>query len=141
MMGSESSLWSTFKRNMAAFGEFDRHEDRLNLGVPDVSYIMLGGIAGGWIELKHVHKPPVRERTIFKIKHFTKEQKFWLRRRGKAGDKCWVLLQVGADYFLYDWKQAQLINTLTWAETQLQARYMWVGRVDWPQLARVLITG
>lgn len=140
-MGSENSLWKTFKKNMASYGEFDRHEDLLSKGVPDVSYVMYGGIAGGWIELKHAHKPPVRERTIFKIKHFTKEQKDWLKRRGKAGDKCFVLLQVDRVYCLFNWEQAQAINTLTWAETQLQARYMWTGRVDWGQLARLLVTG
>ena len=140
-MGSENSLWATFKKNMRV-GVFDRHEDKLNLGVPDVSYVVGKG-STGWIELKHVHQEdlPKRVDTIFSIKHFTREQKFWLRRRGHAGDNCWVLLQVGRDYYLFDWNKAQRINTLTCVETTQLARHVWTNGMDWTEFHHILVKG
>jgi len=122
---------------MKQYGEFDRHEDLLNKGVPDVSYVLLRG-GGGWIELKHVHKPPVRDTTIFKIKHYTPEQRFWLKRRGSAGDNCWLLLQVDRSYWLFDWEGAQVINTLPYVETTRFAVRGWENMVEWDSLVDVL---
>ena len=81
-MGSETGLWKTFKKNLSSYGEFDRHEDKLNLGVPDISYKMYRG-AGGWIELKYLDRYPARPDTIFRIEHFTREQRIGL---GTWGD-------------------------------------------------------
>jgi len=139
-MGSENSLWKTFKRNMKVHGEFDRHEDMLNVGVPDVSYVLFNG-GGGWIELKHAHKPPVRPTTIFSIKHYTPEQRYWLRRRGQAGDNCWLLLQVDRSYWLFDWEGAQVINTLPYIETTRFAVRGWENMVEWDSLAGILRDG
>lgn len=138
-MGSEVSLWKCFKRNMAPFGEFDRHEDKLNLGVPDVSYVLLNGVTTGWIELKHAHNYPARASTVFRIKHFTQEQRFWLRRRGTAGDNCWLFLQVGRDYWLFDWRGAQELGKRPWEETVQFTVAGWVGGVDWQELLDLLV--
>ena len=137
-MGSETSLWACFKKNMRDTGEFDRHEDKLNLGVPDVSYVMTGGVSTGWIELKHVHKPPVRPDTLFSIKHFTKEQKAWLMRRGSAGDNCWLLLQVDRGYYLFNHGGAQYINLLIWEMTKAMAVKSWENGMAWGELAVIL---
>ena len=136
-MGSETSLWNTFKRNMKPYGVYDRHEDKLNLGVPDVSYVMRNRISG-WIELKYVVEYPKRENTLFRIKHFTQEQKAWLRRRGTAGDNCWLLLQVGRHYWLFDWQGAQSIGKHCWADIECQSVAGWRSRMVWGQLAKYL---
>ncbi len=137
-MGSENALWQTFKRNMSVFGRFDRHEDKLSLGVPDISYCIFNGASKGWIELKYVEAPPKRASTIFRIDHFTREQKAWLRGRGESGDNCWVFLQMGREYYLFDWASAQLINTLPWFETREYACRGWYDGMNWPSLAQLL---
>lgn len=138
-MGSETALWKCFKKNMQPYGTYDRHEDKLNLGVPDVSYVMFNGICSGWIELKHAHKYPVRSTTDFKLSHYTQDQRNWLRRRGTAGDDCWLLLQVNRDYWLFDWHGAQQVGRWPWVQTSRYAVRGWVGGMNWAELASTLV--
>ena len=76
--------------------------------------------------------------SFFKIKHYTPEQRYWLKRRGQAGDNCWLLLQVGRSYWLFDWEGAQVINTLPYVETTRFAVRGWENGVVWDTLAEVL---
>lgn len=84
------------------------HEDGVNLGVPDQSY----GVDGveGWVELKHEDKWPVRADTIARMKRYTDAQRFWILNRGKAGGRCFLLLQVGTDWLLFGHMGAQLVG-------------------------------
>ena len=109
-MGSEASLWNTLRKNMKGKWEADRVENPASPGTPDVYYTMLHNSAMGWIELKHAHEWPKRPTTPLKIEHFTKQQRSFIRRHGKAGANVSVLLQVERDYFLLDWDAALQIG-------------------------------
>ena len=65
-------------------------------GTPDVNYVE------GWIELKWDREFPKKDDSVFKIDHFSPQQRVWLHRRHRKGGKCWLLLQVGKEWFLFD---------------------------------------
>lgn len=95
-------------------------ENKAYPGTPDVNYV------GGWIELKSMDRWPVREATIVKIEHFTREQRIWLRRRIQKGGRTHLLLSVGKEWLLFrgdvaadhvglvDREKLQAIATATW---------------------------
>lgn len=76
------------------------HEDRLSVGIPDLSY----GInqVNGWIELKQVPKWPVKAETLVKPSKYTPNQVSWIKKRNKKGGHCFVIVRVNRkEYFLF----------------------------------------
>ena len=87
----EILMWSKLRRIMGGSWLATRHEDRLNLGVPDVSYTIKN--TNGWIEMKQIEKWPAKSTTPIKIKHFTAQQRQFLRTRAN----CFLLLWVRSE--------------------------------------------
>lgn len=90
MAGSEANMWRTVRKHMAE-ADLDpvRVENPACPGTPDVNYV------DGWLELKYLPEWPKRESTKIKIKHFTAEQRLWLKRRIKADGYARILLKIG----------------------------------------------
>jgi hypothetical protein len=106
---SETAMWSTMRMQMGKnkyWREATRHEDKLQEGIADVSYISSKGFHG-WIELKKIKEWPKRKSTIVKIDHYTDDQRRFLKRKGEAGGLTWLFLQVNRDYLLFNWSAAQ----------------------------------
>ena len=70
------------------------HEDQNSPGIPDVSIGIMGVTA--WVELKHSKAWPMKFKTKLR-----REQKIWLRRRGRAAGNCFVIHQLGKETILY----------------------------------------
>ena len=68
-------------------------ENVVGVGTPDLNTTL------GWIELKQATKWPGGEGSL-RMKHFTNEQKIWLKHRIKADGHAWVLLHVDGDWLL-----------------------------------------
>lgn len=107
---TESYLWKKklspyFKKHRV---DASRHEDKLMLGVPDVSFGYKG--INGWIELKFLPKWPPTDKTILKLRKFKPEQRNFIRKRGRTGGHCFLMLMVGdrnpRDYVLWNWVSA-----------------------------------
>lgn len=99
-------------------------------GTPDVNYIE------GWIELKWARRWPVRPETVFKIDHFTPQQRNWLWRRWTKGGNAWLLLQVEKEYLLFTGRDAKdYVGKLTRAGLYKAARARWTGGMNWKELA------
>ena len=87
-------------------------------GTPDVNYVE------GWIELKWEREFPKKADSVFRVEHFSPQQRVWLHRRHRKGGKCWLLLQVGKEWMLFDGMTAfeivgkvckqELINKAVW---------------------------
>lgn len=88
---SEKNMWHRMKSKFSHAGHWQRIEDGLSRGVPDVNYCIRG--AEGWIELKQIGDWPKRKTTPVSFR-WEKEQRFWARRRGKNGGLVWLLLYV-----------------------------------------------
>lgn len=75
-----------------------RVENPIHPGTPDVN--LKNGV---WIELKAMAAWPIRPGTVFKIPHYTPQQRVWLYRRWRAaGAKCFLLLLVQREWLLFD---------------------------------------
>ena len=75
-------------------------ENRVKPGTPDVEFI------GGWIELKYLRAWPKNTDIVVRIRHFTPQQRIWLKRRDRMGGQCWLLLQVGRQWLLFNGQTA-----------------------------------
>jgi len=64
-------------------------ENPAHPGTPDVN------CTAGWVELKCLDELPVRPSSVVRVKHFTPQQRVWLRRRWEANRRAWLLLRVG----------------------------------------------
>lgn len=137
----ESGFWNTIKRNIGGTPglHIQRVENGLsNPGTPDVELCLRGRTA--WVELKLIKSFPARPSTPVKIKHFTEEQKTWLRLRGMSGGKAWLFVQVqGVGYFLFDWKTAQLVGEMTQVDWWRSATW-WKGSCDWTSFLKKIIS-
>lgn len=88
-------------------------ENRLKGGTPDVNYI------GGWMELKWLRSWPVRGGVV-SLPHYTNGQRLWLRRRGKRGGVAMLVLQVGKNWFFFDWEYSWYVGR---TETRIDLEY------------------
>jgi hypothetical protein len=137
---SEKGLWSTMRVQMGSnkyWREATRHEDSLQKGIADVSFVANNGYHG-WIELKKIKEWPKRESTIVRIEHYTDDQRIWLKQKGRAGGCTWLFLQVGRDYMLFNWKAAQEVGRLPKQQLMRSASLVSEKGMDWAELGRVL---
>lgn len=82
-------------------------ENPVNPGTPDVNYV------DGWIELKWLRSWPEPNNPVT-IRHFTRQQRVWLKRRHMRGGRAWLLLQVGHEWLLFDGETAaDFVGTVT----------------------------
>lgn len=99
---SENGMWLYMRKlfPQQGHGDWQRIEDSLSKGVPDVNYCIAG--VEGWIELKYIEEWPKRDKTPVRFR-WTKEQRIWAGRRLRAGGVVWVLLKVGLtrDWLLF----------------------------------------
>lgn len=94
MKKPEQQMWKTLQGLMAGCWDAQRHEDRFEIGIPDVSFAAPG--ISGWIELKKLPKWPSRDTAVLRVPHLYPEQVNWLETRGRWSDGCaWLLLAIG----------------------------------------------
>jgi hypothetical protein len=73
-------------------------ENKVYPGTPDVNF------AEGWVELKWLrYWPRNAEDSVVQIRHFTPQQRVWLKRRWNRGGQAFLLLQAAqTDWLLFD---------------------------------------
>lgn len=133
---TESKLWSHLSRSVHEAdptSDFTRHEDRLSVGVPDVSFCFLGGLSG-WTELKCQHREPRAGRNWY-IDNLTPEQVNWLEKRGESGASSSVLISFGsgrhAPCSVFPWWNCRaLLRPRIWRGSGRESGSVWDGRVS-----------
>ena len=131
----EHKMWIRLREKIGPRWDCTRHEDKVNLGIPDVSWGAKG--VNGWIELKAKEAWPVRYDTPVTIpdpERFA-HQKLFLYKRGKG---CWLLLKVGEEWLLFDHVAAQEVGKLNKVMTCAMATKIWVGVPDPDQFIDIL---
>ena len=113
---AEKDLWATLRDRMKLHGHFERIENMVGRGRPDVNYCIQS--SEGNIELKQIQNWPTRAETVVPIKHFTPQQRIWIRQRCAAGGRVFVLLEVDRPipcYFLLPgrWAWVELAKRAT----------------------------
>lgn len=114
--------------------EATRHEDKLQPGIADVSFVTsipdhYEG-AHGWMELKHLSLLPVRPSTIVRLPHYTDAQRIFLLQKGQHAGMSFLLLQAERDYLLFNWEAAQSVGHLTTADLYEKADFVSKGKLD-----------
>lgn len=84
-------------------------ENPINPGTPDVNYVE------GWIECKQLPNwPKTAEFEPVKIKHFTPQQRVWLKMRAKRKGVVYFLLKVKNEWLLFNGiDAAEHVGTMT----------------------------
>ncbi len=124
IMGRESDLWADFKESVAGRGYFERIENGVGSGNPDVDYTFRCPIRKeqrtGKIELKVIEFLPGfrNEKDCLFVSHFRKAQRVWHTRYAMYGGTAFVLLYIRRtkQYWLFTGKEA-----CKWMGRSLQA--------------------
>lgn len=77
---------------MKPFGHFDRIENMLGRGMPDVTYCLSG--VEGFVENKWRLRWPAKPEDIVTLDHFTPQQRIWIQQRTNAGGRVFVFLEI-----------------------------------------------
>lgn len=139
-IGSEQALWQWVKRHFNKFGFWERIENNLARGTPDLHYCING--SAGWIELKQLEAWPMRETTKVQVPTLTIYQRTWHEEYAKQSGRSWLLLRVGMrDYLLFAGSDVKRIGDYTRAKLYGLARFTWkhqLGRLATSQVVRLL---
>ena len=115
---SEKNLWTKLRttiQKMGIGGRWERVENGVGSGMPDVSYCVEGG--EGWVELKHGAMPGKDSTRVFKSQRgLDITQINWHLNQHQAGGKSFILIELDGTYFWFKGSEAEKVNTLTLGE-------------------------
>ena len=108
-------------------------ENPVHPGTPDFNCTL------GWVELKWLRSWPKGRDTVVRIKHFTPQQRRWLRKRWFVDKSAWLLLQVGREYLLFNGAVADAFVGKVSRERLIQLSYKyWKHGMRYEELMRCL---
>lgn len=105
---TESKLFKDLKQAIPK-ADLVRHEDRITLGMPDVSYSYQ---VHGWIELKQCEWP-ANLKAIVPFRNFTPHQKKLLKRKDDLCGHTFILAWIEHEYLWFLGRDAYQLGTLT----------------------------
>lgn len=115
---SEKNLWTKLRttiQKMGIGGRWERVENGVGSGMPDVSYCVEG--REGWIELKHGAMPSKDSTRVFKSQRgLDITQINWHLNQHQAGGSSFILIELGSAYFWFKGSEAEKVNFLTKGE-------------------------
>jgi len=115
---SEKNLWNKLRatiQRMEVGGRWERVENGVGSGMPDVSYCVKG--REGWIELKHGRMPSKDSTEVFKSQRgLDITQINWHYNQHQAGGQSFILIELDSTYFWFKGAEAERINKLTMGE-------------------------
>ena len=117
MRYKEQLLWDRVRRALRSHCELHRIENLLGAGMPDV-LAQCGETCSVLIELKSVHKLPVRSSTrVFGDEGLNIDQRNWILSWTQAGGSALILGAAGKDLlWLVDGIHADAFNDMTAVE-------------------------
>lgn len=110
MSGREANMWYDLRTTLVKAcpaGDLTRIENAVQLGTPDVNGCLWG--TDFWCELKAADKWPKDPAKPLLLPHYTRNQRLWIRKRGRAGGKVFLLLRVTNpvhEWLLFGWEAA-----------------------------------
>lgn len=101
----ENATGTTAMKWLRPYGDVQRVENRVGPGTPDMNGVTNG--AEWWIENKWLHHFSSRGGPVL-LPKFRPEQRVWMRRRGQAGGRVFLLLGIERPhlYLLFGWQTA-----------------------------------
>lgn len=147
-MTRESNVYARLKDRVARpTDRFDRIENGIGVGMPDVNYCILG--CEGWIEIKAPHEPARPSTALLKSNHpLGVDQVTWFRRQHMARGLAWLFVASGQRLLLIKGSSVSAlgarINSLS--ATELEGHAVWKTPVPvkhpefWADLREMLAT-
>lgn len=139
---TEADLWQWISHEIGGLCHLQRHEDKLSVGIPDISYAWAG--IDGWIELKTLnHEPPQDEVFDFSYAYFKAHQRNWLTKRARSGNgrvylACWVNPDT---LVVWQWgRVSAALGSDTWKNVKGLADGIIIGHPSW-RAWRGVLTG
>ena len=134
-------LERTFKeylvRIMGTRWDVQSHEDRYSDSIPDLSYAANG--VNGWIELKQIKNWPKKDDTLVKPDHYTAGQVSWIKKRGRMGGHCFVMVKVSNEYFIFSYTCARDIRCgIIQSQYYEKCLKWWKGNIEPSELISIL---
>lgn len=117
---SEKALWNRLRIASAGLGRFDRVENGVVDGMPDVSYCLNGGIEG-WLELKWAYKLPGKRSVKGVFSYLNNHsllisQRNWMLRHNAAGGTVHILAGSDKNVWLVPFRLCEQFNDMTEAD-------------------------
>jgi hypothetical protein len=143
---NEKTLWTKLRPGLAAFGHFERIENMVGTGTPDVDFCVAG--THGKIELKYVKSYPKKHDTpIMSHGGLRTEQVAWMLNRLRNGGRIFTLVGIGTptgtDLWLFrmDENNVRELNSYGMRIYQHQACWWYEARqvLDYKALIAVLL--
>ena len=106
---TESKLFKDLKKAIPE-ANLVRHEDRMSLGVPDVSYSYK---VHGWIELKQGQWPANPYKPVNFSHPLTPQQKKFLKRKDNLCGHTFILAWIGDEYLWFLGRDSYQLGILT----------------------------
>lgn len=128
---SEVSMRSTMKdhyKRRYPGGHWQRIEDGLQAGIPDINFIVPGACREVWVEAKQLdeNKIPKRDTTTIKL-GLKVEQRLWLEQRQRAGGRVLVVAKIGREWFVFNDSFRELQDGMTLMDMRFRAAHFWTG--------------
>lgn len=125
---SEQNLWNRLRTGVSKHGHWNRVENMVGVGIPDVNYCLPAGIEG-WLELKFRKEPPARPTTAaFTNGGLRDDQIIWINRRAQLGGRVHIFAQVGDVLLLVPGRYATEFNSMTLDYMRMCSVWVWTGR-------------
>ena len=139
---TEKRFYQYIKSGLDPMGFYlDRIESFISKGIPDICYSKRSREQSfGWIELKFSKAWPKGKKSIVKLDHFTKEQRNWIYTRGKATGRVFLFWKIGEDHLMYNHEAVFTLGSCTRGELLQQAISHWHKKIDFKELAKLLIS-
>lgn len=122
----EAPAWRDLRNRLRPYGRFERVENRVGAGMPDV-YYTLASRRTGWLELKYLPARPVYPTTPVVVRTLTLEQVAWLRDHAALGATTHLLLRVDRALFLLDAAAAGRLRDRGLTYLDLASTARWSG--------------
>ena len=131
---AEKDLWATMRDHLKRYGDFQRVENMVGSGIPDVNYCLPPGVEG-WVELKQTQGWPRDPMRPLALDHYTPQQRLWHKRRRSAGGRVFVLLQIvkPCEYILLDARWAAIHLGLTATQRDIKQAALVLGLHTFPE--------
>lgn len=136
-MASERALWQRLRQGVARFGDFQRIENAIGAGWPDVNFCVNG--VEGHIELKHCPVVPPRSAPFTRYRGLEEEQVDWIERRVRNGGRVFIMAQIADALYLIRGNCASSFNQLRLDEIEACACWQAVRTVSAEQWAQFIV--
>lgn len=120
---TENDWWDSLQPKLRPFGRFVRVENPADPGTPDVYWSLPLPVVrntSGWMELKYLDAPPVRDDTPIIVPTLTLDQVTWAEAEETVGGRSYLLLRMGKGMWMFGPTGIRILYDRMWTRKRLR---------------------